>query len=170
MSDIREARFSPCRRYRYSLKIVDGSLLNDRERLVMFIGLNPSTADEFVDDPTVRRCRAYARAWGYNGIIMTNLFAFRATDPDEMMAYEEPVGEESTALLYLDIAAECAHAHPIAAWGIHGAHRDRADEIKAILNLDCLRLNKDGSPCHPLYLPKTLTPKPFNYSPKEESK
>ena len=79
--ETRTAEFSPCRRYRYTLSIEwDAS----KER-VMFIGLNPSTADETKDDPTVRRCKQFAKDWGYGAMVMTNLFAWRDTDPKKML-------------------------------------------------------------------------------------
>ena len=70
----------------------------------MVIGLNPSTADEVTDDPTVRRCINYAKAWGYAGLCMTNLFAYRATDPVVMKAVAEPIGPDNDRYL-----AECAN-------------------------------------------------------------
>lgn len=83
----RDAHLSPCRRYRYALwrRWGDGPH-------AMFIGLNPSTADETADDPTIRRCIAFARAWGYGALCMANLFAYRATQPADMLAQDDPVG------------------------------------------------------------------------------
>jgi hypothetical protein len=164
VSDRRQAHFSPDRRYRYWLKIVDGDIYP--ERLVMFIGLNPSTADEREDDPTIRRCRSFARSWGYNGIIMANLFAFRATDPRQMMADPEPIGPENETSMFFRLSAQCAAPNPIACWGNKGGHLNRANYITGIVQMDCLRFNTDGSPCHPLYLPKTLKPVQFNYGAK----
>jgi hypothetical protein len=149
------ATFSPCRRYRYDLwrRWIGG------EGYAMFIGLNPSTADEVQDDPTVRRCINYAKAWGYAGLCMTNLFGFRATDPRDMKAEPEPIGADNDATL-------CARAKDagvvVAAWGVHGAHIGRADTVRGMIpGLHCLRVTKEGCPAHPLYLPKTLTPVPW---------
>lgn len=83
--------FSDCRKYRFALwRVWDDSLPR-----VMFIGLNPSTADESDDDPTLIRCIRYAKSWGYGGICMANLFAFRATDPKVMLSAKDPVGADN---------------------------------------------------------------------------
>lgn len=150
------ATFSPCRTYRYSLWRHWGP----REGgYAMFVGLNPSTADETLDDPTIRRCIGFAKAWGYSGLCMTNLFAFRATDPEKMRSVEDPVGPENDAVLQ-QLAKDARVV--VAAWGTHGAHRGRADQVLAMLpNLHYLRLTKAGFPGHPLYLPQSLTPQPF---------
>ena len=91
MSIDRKTRFSPCRRYRYTLWRDWNPLLPDNV-YAMFIGLNPSTADETNDDPTIRRCINFAKSWGCDSFCMTNIFAFRATDPKVMIAEPEPVG------------------------------------------------------------------------------
>jgi hypothetical protein len=144
--------FSPCRAYRYQLwrEWIGG------EGYVMFIGLNPSTADETQDDPTIRRCIGFAKAWGYAGLVMTNLFAYRSTDPMIMKAAADPVGPENDAhLLALAEGADVI----VAAWGVNGTHRGRDAVMRKMLPaLHCLTLTADGHPGHPLYLPKTLTP------------
>lgn len=154
----RTCHFSPCREYRYRLDII----WDATRRPQQFIGLNPSTADEFQDDPTIRRCIDFAKRWGAGGLVMTNIFAFRATDPKVMLAHAEPIGEENT-IEYLAKVAAASHDLPIAAWGTNGDHLRRGDSIKAAIRLNCLRTNGDGSPQHPLYLPKTLTPRPYGY-------
>ena len=149
---IRQTIFSSCRTYRYSLwrEWIGG------EGYAMFVGLNPSTADETRDDPTIRRCIAFAKAWGYGGLCMTNLFAFRATDPKNMKAIADPVGRENDA--HLLALAEGAGVI-IAAWGANGTHKGRDKEVRKLLpTLYCLAQTKGGHPGHPLYLPKTLTP------------
>ena len=78
----RHAVFSPCRTYRYALSRVWAA----DKPYALFIGLNPSTADETLDDPTIRRCIDFAKRWGYGGLVMANLFAYRATEPSEMKA------------------------------------------------------------------------------------
>lgn len=122
----------------------------------MFIGLNPSTADEVKDDPTIRRCVAFAKDWGYNALCMTNLFAFRATDPAVMLAAPDPVGPDNDRhLVNLSRGAGVI----VAAWGTNGAFLGRDREVQALLpGLHCLRKTKHGHPSHPLYLPGTLTP------------
>ena len=85
---LRSAAFSPCRRYRYCLSRV----WNPKLPSVMFVGLNPSTADEQEDDPTVRRCIGFARNWNFGGLILVNLFAYRSTDPADLLRVDDPVG------------------------------------------------------------------------------
>lgn len=127
-----------------------------RQGLAMFIGLNPSTADETEDDPTIRRCIAFSKAWGYNGLCMSNLFAFRATDPAVMLAESDPIGPENDVHL-LEMARRAGIV--IAAWGMPGSHRGRDVAVRNLVpNLHYLRLTKDGHPGHPLYLPGSLTP------------
>jgi hypothetical protein len=122
----------------------------------MFVGLNPSTADETQDDPTIRRCINFAKAWGYSGLCMTNLFAYRATRPKDLMAAADPVGCENDAHL-LALASEASVI--VAAWGANGTHKGRNVEVRRLLpTLHCLALTKDGHPGHPLYLQKTLIP------------
>ena len=151
----RQTVFSPCRTYRYTLwrEWIGG------DGYAMFVGLNPSTADETQDDPTIRRCIAFAKAWGYAGLCMTNLFAFRATDPKDMKAAADPVGPENDYHL-LRLWADAGVV--VAAWGANGTHRGRDAEVAKMLRpLHCLALTKDGHPGHPLYLRKTLTPVPM---------
>lgn len=147
---------SPCRIYRYTLWRDWTDLLTPATGYAMFIGLNPSTADETNDDPTIRRCVAFAKAWGYDSLCMTNLFAYRATDPADMMRAAEPVGPENDRLLR-EMAASAGVV--VAAWGTLGVYRNRASDVRRMLpHLSCLRLTKDGHPGHPLYLPQTLRP------------
>ena len=125
----------------------------------MFVGLNPSTADETQDDPTIRRCIAFAKAWGYGGVCMTNLFAYRATLPEVMKATSDPVGPDNDEYLRA-LAADAGVV--VAAWGANGTHKGRDAEVRKLLpELHCLALTKDGHPGHPLYLRKTLTPFPM---------
>ncbi|WP_094556160.1 DUF1643 domain-containing protein [Synechococcus sp. 1G10] len=151
----RSAVFSPCGHYRYSL----WRRWEPAGALVMVIGLNPSTADAQSDDPTVRRCIGYAKDWGYGGLCLTNLFAFRARRPEAMKAAADPVGPENDLHL-LAIASQAALK--LAAWGVHGRHLGRDAELAARLpGLHCLRLSKGGHPTHPLYLPRGLSPTPW---------
>lgn len=154
--EIREACFSPCETFRYYLKIEwsvggDGKLCN-------FIGLNPSTATHEIDDPTIRRCKTFAHDWGYRGIVMTNLFAFRATDPRRMFAAKDPVGPGND--YYLEWAAKIS-ASVVGAWGSNGSKLGRAQYVgfrilalgKSIEAIG-LKLTENFQPRHPLYLPK----------------
>ena len=149
------AIFSPCRVYRYVLW-----RWWDREKpYAMFIGLNPSTADETNDDPTIRRCIGFAADWGYGGLCMTNLFAVRATDPQKMTKHPEPIGSENDTWLF-----RLSHQAGIvvAAWGTKGAYQHRDEDVYAMLkNLYCLGLTKAGHPKHPLYLSKETRLRPF---------
>lgn len=151
------AEFSVCRRYRYSLWRHWGE---SSEGYAMFIGLNPSTADETVNDPTVRRCIGFAQDWGYGGLVMTNLFSFRATKPGDMKASAEPIGPENDD--YLTRLARDA-AVVVAAWGNHGSHLGRADTVVSLLpGLQHLALTQRGQPGHPLYLASSLRPVPLH--------
>jgi hypothetical protein len=150
---VNSAAFSPCRTYRYSV-VRRLDLLN--EDYCVFIGLNPSTADEQTDDPTIRRCMGYARAWGYGWLIMLNLFAYRATDPNVMKAAADPVGPDNDTFLRSHMAGA---GIVVAAWGNHGSYLGRDVAVRAMLpNLHFLRMTRDGSPGHPLYLPASLKP------------
>lgn len=123
--------------------------------LVAFIGLNPSTANEIEDDPTIRRCMNYARAWGYESMVMLNLFAFRATNPKVMKDQADPVGILNNARLLEWVAGA---DRVVACWGTHGAHLGRGAQVRAMLEptpLYTFGLTKNGHPKHPLYLPKS---------------
>lgn len=125
----------------------------------MFIGLNPSTADDKVDDPTIRRCMSFAESWGYDGLCMANLFAYRTKSPSEMKQADDPVGPETDK--WLKKLAKKAGV-VVAAWGVHGQFLQRDQEVQAMIQpLHYLRLTKRGYPGHPLYLPKTLVPQPW---------
>jgi len=152
--EIRTATFSRCRRYRYELwrRWAEGPYC-------MFIGLNPSTADETTDDRTVGRCIDYAQRWGYSALCMTNIFAWRDTKPALMKKAVEPIGQENDSTL-LRLASDAGIA--IAAWGGHGCHLGRDKAVMAMLpKLHCLKITKSGAPNHPLYLKATLKPLPF---------
>lgn len=157
MFETRTAEFSDDRIYRNCLEIVwDASL-----PIAAFIGLNPSTADEFKDDPTIRREKTFSADWGCGGLLKLNLFAFRATDPKVMLAVDDPIGPENS-IDYMFRKLAPVKGPKIAAWGTHGAHWDRgAKVLGAIPGLQYLRLNADGSPAHPLYLPGHLKPSLF---------
>ena len=148
----KSATFSSCRTYRYSLwRRWDLSLTN-----CVFIGLNPSTADEITDDKTITRCISFARDWGHGSLCMINLFAYRATKPKVMQGAIDPVGVENNLTLKT-ITADSGII--IAAWGANGGYcrRDR-EVIKMIPNLYCLGFTKHEHPRHARYLPKTSKP------------
>ncbi|MEL6582532.1 MAG: DUF1643 domain-containing protein [Pseudomonadota bacterium] len=150
-----EAVFSDCLHYRYTLtrrwNAGDG---------VMFLMLNPSTADEFKNDPTVERCERRARALGFGAFRVCNIFAYRATDPKVMRAVEDPIGPANDAAILegCDWAATT-----VCAWGTHGAHLGRGPEVAAMLrekgvSAQTLGLSKDGHPKHPLYISYAVQP------------
>lgn len=146
------AEFSECRNYRYAL----WRIWDKQKPMLMFIGLNPSTANEVMDDPTIRRVKSFATAWGYGGVYMMNCFPYISTDPNDL----KEVG--NTALndhwLY-QVAAMSAEI--IFAWGsfiiVKESGRDK-ELIGMFPNAKALIINKDGSPRHPLYVPSTVIP------------
>lgn len=148
------ATFSRDRVYRWSLWRRWKSCRPNE--MIAFVGLNPSTADETEDDPTVRRCINFAKAWGYPGMLMMNAFAFRGTDPQDMRKAEDPVGEfNDLALLSVHLGVK----KTVCCWGNHGLHRCRGDLVEQMLRrekgLFIFGLTKAGCPKHPLYLPNT---------------
>ena len=156
------ASFSRCRRWRYLL----WRRWDEARPLANFLMLNPSTADEFKLDPSCTRARRYAERWGYGGLIVTNLFGWRATDPDVMLAAQDPVGRGNDRAI---LAAAREAAIVVCAWGNHGAHNERSRQVLsrlrcAGLSLHMLRMNGSGEPAHPLYLPGSLAPAHFNAS------
>ena len=151
------AYFDDEKKYRYSLwrRFHEDVCLTE---MAVFIGLNPSTADETEDDPTIRRCSGFARDWGRGGFVMLNLFAYRATDPKAMKAERNPVGPINDDVL----RAVTSVGNPVVCcWGNHGIHQDCWWRVKVILHGTCKRsvfhfgLTKAGQPRHPLYLLKS---------------
>jgi hypothetical protein len=148
------ARFSRCRRWRYLL----WRCWDARRPAANFLMLNPSTADERVLDPTCARARDYAERWGYGALVVTNIFAYRNTDPARMKAAEDPVGPGNDAAI---LKAAAHSALVVCAWGNHGRFLERSAQVKELLKkqkLHVLRLNANGEPAHPLYLPGNLKP------------
>jgi hypothetical protein len=155
------AIFSPCHLYRYTLS---RTWEEELPRLVV-IGLNPSTADHRQLDPTLRRVRNFAQAWGLGGFVMLNLFAFRATEPRDMKRAEEPVGPMNDRYIR-GLAAALNTGMVLAAWGGHGGYRNRDREVMAILAEErvkpyALRVTRQGYPSHPLYIPGSVVPQPY---------
>ena len=149
------AEFSAGRDYRYSLFRRWGT----SGRMCNFLMLNPSTADENDNDPTVERCERRAHEMGYDGLVVTNIFALRSTDPRYMLRNEYPVGAENDAHV---VRHATESAIVICAWGKDGGHRGRSSEIKKLLSgvdLYALKVSpKTGEPFHPLYLSYKLAP------------
>lgn len=149
-----KAIFSACLQYRYELRRVWDTRLPP---LVMIL-LNPSTATEIENDPTITRCIQRARSIGRGSLIVLNAFAFRATEPDDMMATSKPVGPENDAFIYRGLS-ECQRAEGTAVigWGAHGAWKGRDRQIIEMgrqlrMPLYCLGFTKAGQPRHPLYV------------------
>lgn len=152
MTTLEPAVFSPCRTYRYVLRRPVGL----GGGTCLFVMLNPSTADETVNDPTIRRCMGFARDWGYGLLLVANLFALRSTDPRALYAAEDPVGPENDRHI---LAAASEAGVVVCAWGNHGAHLDRGRAVASLLKGEgvearCLGVTGTGQPRHPLYIPK----------------
>lgn len=146
--------YSKCDLYRYGLSRV----WDVAQPAVLFIMLNPSTADELTNDPTVARCETRARSMGFGGVMIANLFAYRATRPQDLKRAEAPVGGANDAVL----AHWTARAGlTIAAWGVHGGHQGRAAAMARGLDgsMSHLGLTKDGHPRHPLYVSFATAPR-----------
>ncbi len=153
---LRDAVLSDNGQYRYRLtrRWAEGEQ-------VTFVMLNPSTADAHKDDPTLRRCIGFARSWGYAALSVVNLYAFRATNPEDLWRTSDPVGDDND--IYLRAAGQSGDLL-VAAWGAN-AKPERAAEVIALPGFErihYLRLTRSGQPSHPLYLPKNLTPIPFS--------
>lgn len=151
-----QAIYSDCEAYRYELT----RIWDDAGKRVLFVMLNPSTATEIQNDPTVERCERRARALGFGGFRVCNIFAYRATDPRDMRAQADPVGPANDAAILQ--AADWADAI-VCAWGTHGAHLDRGPAVEALLRtqpkpLTHLGLSKAGHPKHPLYIGYRVQP------------
>jgi len=149
MSTIKKsAVFSSCRKYRYSLT----RAWNLTGNYVLFIGLNPSIADELIDDPTLKRCINFAKDWGYGGLIMVNLFAYVSTHPSELKNTKLPIGKENDKHI---LKNHQKSQLTVIAWGNDGYLYDRDKEVLAIIDSPmCLNINKSGQPAHPLYQKK----------------
>jgi hypothetical protein len=147
------AVLSPDGKYRYRLwRRWDPKISQAR-----FIMLNPSTADANTDDPTIKKCMKFARSWGCGGIEVVNLFAYRATNPKALkpLTCEEAVGPWNDEILF-EVLRNKGGIN-IAAWGQNGKLFGRAAAVgweldKTATRLYALKLAKDGTPYHPLYL------------------
>lgn len=154
-NEIVEGEFSEDTLYRNSLTIRFNDILSrNMHKRVCVIGLNPSKADLKRDDPTIRKSLNWAYRKDYTEFCMLNAFSFRATLPKDMMATPDPIGKQSAA----DLACLClGSAAVVAAWGIDGNYKLRANEIVVAcerlgIQLHCFGTNKDGSPKHPCYI------------------
>lgn len=153
-----EAVYSDCETYRYLLTRVWG--LGPK---ALFVMLNPSTATEVQNDPTVERCERRARALGFGAFRVTNIFAYRATDPKVMRAAADPVGPGNDAAILESVRWADSI---VCAWGNHGLHLDRGEKVEALLRgagarLTHLGLTGQGQPRHPLYVGYDQQPQPW---------
>ncbi|MEB3233061.1 MAG: DUF1643 domain-containing protein [Leptolyngbyaceae bacterium] len=167
------AIFSPCHRYRYVL----WRSWNLSQPTILFIGLNPSTADVVTNDPTIRRCIGFAQAWGYGRLIITNLFAYRTPQPQVLRQVADPIGPDTdawikrlcreTIALTAKINSTCNGEDRIMAiWGNAGGWQGRDRAILTLIRpivpqLYCLKVTQQGQPAHPLYQAKTLQPQRY---------
>ena len=144
------AIYSDCEAYRYLLQIV----WDESAPMAMFVMLNPSTATELANDPTVERCEIRARRADFGGVCIGNIFAYRATDPRELQRVADPIGAGNDAIIARHAGLAGA---VICAWGNHGVLLGRGEAVHAMLRgqvgaLWHLGLNKSGQPKHPLYI------------------
>ena len=150
---IGDADFSPCRKYRYTLRrrwlLGGGSIL--------WVLLNPSTADAHVDDPTIRRCIAFSQRWGYRQLTLVNIFALRSTDPKELTKSLDPIGPDND--FWIERVVREDHQRVVVAWGSLGKMYGRGDDVFRYLQLHAdvygFRLTKNGNPQHPLYVARS---------------
>lgn len=154
-------------RYRYTLERTWERV----PRFVLWLMLNPSTADGTTNDATIRRCVRYARDWGYGGILVGNLYAYRATQPADLFGHPDPVGPENDAAL-LELVGRSSLI--VCAWGQRGPDPSRRWNVLRSLGVPthrqvfALRVNDNGEPGHPLRLP--LGARPIGWDPCRESR
>ena len=155
------ATFSLCRKYRYTLWRV----WNPTQSALLFIGLNPSTADAFLPDPTVSRMRIRAEEYGFGGLIVCNIFAIRSKHRSVMRSAEDPIGPENERAIW---TSTMKASMVLCGWGTDGAHMDRGNILlqklrlmEPPINLQCLGQTKTGHPMHPLYIPYKEKPRPI---------
>lgn len=149
-TEIKGAYISEDGRYRYKL----WRIWDESKPKILFIMLNPSTADANEDDPTIRRVKEFAKSWGYGGILIGNVYAIRATDPKQIKEAENPCGAVNKMCLH-EMAKQAKTI--VFAWGAYNFEvtgKPNLPETILLKNVWCLGKNKDGSPKHPLYLAK----------------
>lgn len=153
-----DAQFSACGQYRYRL-----SRTWSNGPTVLWLMLNPSTADATANDPTVERCERRARASGYGRLLVANIFALRSTDPKGLYTHDEPIGPDNDQAIS-DTAKQADLV--VCGWGNHGALSGRGIDVmrsleSADLNPHALRMTGAGQPNHPLYVPYAVEPRPI---------
>jgi hypothetical protein len=155
------ASFSDCRKYRYTLSRIWGA---QGQGLLVFVMLNPSTADELTNDPTVERCQRRAILGGFGGLMVVNLFALRSTDPAALKAHPDPVGAENDH--HIVQVCRIPGAVVVCGWGTHGKLKGRDRQVIHLLRqhdipLHALKVSRDGHPWHPLYVSYDTSPQPW---------
>jgi len=163
-----DASLSPCGTYRY---VLTRETFPRRTGNVLWVMLNPSTADAHDDDPTLRRCQSFTKSWGYDGLVVVNLFALRSTDPRKLRDHPDPVGDANDWVIESLLGAVGVDL-VVAAWGVGGKRRHRAAAVIAMAAaanraLYVLGVTKDGSPRHPLYVPNEAVPILWRAAPVE---
>lgn len=146
-------------RYRYSLW---RCWQKDAPRIT-FVMLNPSTADEFKNDPTITRCINFSKYWGFGSLEVVNLFAYRATNPDDLLNVADPVGDDNDTYI---LEALNRSEIVILAWGTKGSFLNRDNEVLELVSrydLNVLGMSKEGHPKHPLYIRADTKPIPFRW-------
>ena len=152
------AVISGCGRFRYRLDRAWDEPMDGKAGYVAWVMLNPSTADAERDDPTMRRCIAFTRSWGYSALSVVNLFALRATDPKELRLAPDPTGPDNLAHL-IEVTAG-SHV-TVAAWGsswplpLADYVRRVGAELRQPGDVMCLGKTGQGDPRHPLYVKGT---------------
>jgi hypothetical protein len=156
--DSSDAILSDCKRYRYQLT----RQWNPDLATIVFVMLNPSTADASANDPTIRRCINFAHGWGFGGLKVLNLFAWRATNPAELKTVVDPIGIDNDRHL---LEAFGQATTTVVAWGVN-APATRVLEVSNLLREaaiipQCLGATRAGHPRHPLYVPRTHQMQPY---------
>lgn len=150
------AQFSPCRKYRYAL----WRIWDNTKPLVMFVGLNPSDANEHNDDPTMRRVKRFAKDWGFGGVYMMNVFAIVSSKPEILKTCDDPFGDNDKWLT--EMKDKCSAV--VFAWGNNKVHGRDAKIIEMFPDGLALGYNKNGSPIHPLFVKADTAPIKFKQS------
>lgn len=154
------ASFSECRTFRYTLSRHTGYLELEKPGFVLFLLTNPSKAAHDMSDPTDGRCKQRTLSLGYSRYAIANAFALRSTDPKLLYKVDDPIGPENDEAI-MSLARDAALV--ICGWGKHGKLRDRGATVLKMLRDAgitpyALKINKDGSPAHPLYIPYKAQP------------
>jgi hypothetical protein len=153
------ATFSPCQKYRYRL----WRLWDETKPSVAFVMLNPSTATDTINDPTVERCQRRAQAMGFGRLEVANIFALRSTNPKALYLVDDPIGADNDEAI-VSAARNCTLV--VCAWGTHSKLNGRGEQVLNLLKSagvtpSCLGINADKSPKHPLYVGYDVLPTPM---------